>query len=49
MDKDEILFHNCTVRTVDPANPVTEAVAIRDGRIVFTGGKKRCADALGRG
>ncbi|HRZ27332.1 MAG TPA: amidohydrolase [Spirochaetota bacterium] len=48
MDKDEILFHNCTVRTMDPANPVTEAVAIRDGRIVFTGGKKRCTDALGR-
>ncbi len=34
------LYFNGTVRTMDPACPVAEAVAVRDGKIVAVGSKE---------
>jgi len=33
----DLLIRNATVYTVDPANPKAEAVAIKDGKIIFVG------------
>ena len=43
------LYFNGTVRTMDPACPVTEAVAVKGGKIIAAGQKSACATALGKG
>ena len=43
------LYFNGIVRTMDPAAPLTEAVAVRDGIIIAVGAKSACAEALGKG
>jgi predicted amidohydrolase YtcJ len=35
--KADLVLHNATVYTVNKNQPTTEAIAIRDGRIIFTG------------
>ena len=43
------LYFNGTVRTMDPACPVAEAVAVRDGHIIAVGAKSHCTAALEKG
>jgi predicted amidohydrolase YtcJ len=43
------LYFNGTVRTMDPACPVAEAVAVRDGNIIAVGAKSHCTAALEKG
>ncbi len=43
------LFFNGTVRTMDPACPVAESVAVRGGKIIAVGAKNTCTSALGKG
>ena len=43
------LYFNGIVRTMDPACPVAEAVAVKDGRIITVGNRNSCAAALGKG
>ena len=43
------LYFNSTVRTMDAARPLAEAIAVRDGKIVSVGNKNTCAGALGKG
>jgi len=48
MNARECLFQGGTVYTVDKANPMAEAVAVRDGVVVAVGGAVACRRALGR-
>jgi predicted amidohydrolase YtcJ len=43
------LYFNGTVRTMDPASPVAEAVAVKGGKIIAAGPKSACTAALGKG
>jgi predicted amidohydrolase YtcJ len=43
------LYFNGTVRTMDPACPVAEAVAVRGGKIITVGAKGACTSALEKG
>src|SRR5437867_3344895 len=45
----EKVIRNAKVWTVDPANPVAEAVAVRDGRIVAVGADRDVRDASASG
>jgi len=44
----ECLFQGGTVYTVDKANPIAEAVAVRDGVVVAVGGAVACRATLSR-
>jgi hypothetical protein len=48
MQTREHLFQGGTVYTVDKANPIAEAVAVRDGVVVAVGGAVACRGALGQ-
>lgn len=45
----DLLFHNASVHTMDPARPMAEALAVRDGRIVAVGAADEAARALDAG
>ena len=42
----DLLIRNAKVWTVDPANPVAEAVSVRDGRIVAVGDDRSVREAV---
>lgn len=48
MNARECLFQGGTVSTMDTANPVAEAVAVRGGVVVAVGSISACGAALGR-
>ena len=43
------LYFNGIVRTMDPACPVADAVAVKGGRIITVGNSNSCSAALGKG
>ena len=43
------LYFNGTARTMDPASPLAEAVAVKNGRIIAVGAKSTCTAALEKG
>ncbi|PWG63513.1 amidohydrolase [Spiribacter halobius] len=45
----ELIAVNGRITTLDPARPEVTALAVRDGRIVATGGEAACRAALGPG
>lgn len=44
-----VLFRNARFLTLDRTNPRTEALAVRDGRVVTAGSEQDCRDALDSG